>query len=137
MRSIVARCLIVDDNRDSREGSAEYLEAFGFEVEQASGGEEALACLRRRVPEVVLVDLQMPGLDGWELLKLVRSDPALRDVPVIAISACVFPQDRARAREAGCDLFLSKPCLPGDMLRAVRRVLRRGHRSSAPKAPPR
>jgi CheY-like chemotaxis protein len=123
------RCLIVDDNRDSREGSAEYLEAFGFDVEQASGGEAALASLRRRAPpDVVLVDLQMPGLDGWELVKLMRRDPALQSIPVIAVSACVFPNDRARAREAGCDLFLSKPCLPGHMLRAVRRVLRHGRR---------
>ena len=125
----MTRCLIVDDNRDSREGSAEYLEAFGFDVEQASGGEEALASLRRRAPpDVVLVDLQMPGLDGWELVKLMRQDLALQSIPVIAVSACVFPDDRARAREAGCDLFLSKPCLPGHMLRAVRRVLRHGRR---------
>ena len=132
MRSPVPRCLIVDDNRDSREGSAEYLEAFGFEVEQAAGGEAALASLRRRVPDVALVDLQMPGVDGWELVRLMRGDPALRDVPVIAISACVFPTDRARAREAGCDLFLTKPCLPGQMLRAVRRVLRHGRRRQPP-----
>lgn len=130
----VPYCLIVEDDRDNREGTAEYLAAFGFDVGQASGGEEALAALRRRRPDVVLLDLQMPGMSGWDLLRIMRRDQVLGGVPVIALSACVFPDDRARAREAGCDMFLGKPCPPQQMLRAVRRVIRRGRRQVPPGA---
>jgi CheY-like chemotaxis protein len=127
----MARCLIIDDNRDSREGVAEYLQAFGFEVEVAADGEQGLALMRRHLPDVLILDLQMRGLDGWELISQIRAEPNLADLPVIVISACVFPEDQARATAAGCDLFLTKPCAPGEMLRAVRSLLPAGARNMA------
>lgn len=118
------RCLIVDDDRDGREGYAEYLRAFGFEVDECPDGRNALDLLRKNPPDILLLDLQLPGLSGWDLMSLIRKTPELSGLPVIAISACVFPDDRKRAEEAGCDVFLTKPSVPGDVLLEVRRLLK-------------
>jgi CheY-like chemotaxis protein len=118
------RCLIVDDDRDGREGYAEYLRAFGFEVDEAVDAEAALKQMRRQRPDIVLLDLQMPGMDGWELIRQIRVMAGLRTVSIIAISACVFPEDQARAEEAGCDAFLAKPCIPSVVLDEVMKRLK-------------
>lgn len=118
------RCLIVDDDRDGREGYAEYLRAFGFEVDECPDGRNALDLLRKNPPDILLLDLQLPGLSGWDLMSLIRNTPELSGLPVVAISACVFPDDRKRAEEAGCDVFLTKPSIPGDVLLEVRRLLK-------------
>lgn len=117
------RCLIVDDDLDSREGYSEYLRANGYVVDTLEDAREALGTIRQHRPDVVLLDLQMPHIDGWELLRQLRADPPIADVPVVVVSACVFPDDRARAAEAGCNMFLTKPCLPDEVLSSVQSVL--------------
>jgi CheY-like chemotaxis protein len=118
------RCLIVDDDRDGREGYAEYLRAFGFDVDESDSAPSALRLIRKRRPDIVLLDLQMPGMDGWELIRQIRVTAGVRTVHIIAVSACVFPEDQARAEEAGCDLFLPKPCIPSVVLEAVMKRLK-------------
>jgi two-component system, cell cycle response regulator DivK len=117
------RCLIIDDNLDSREGYAEYLRSFGCDVGTLSSATTAIPEIRRWVPDVILLDLRMPELDGWEFLRLLRSDPVGRSTPTIVLSACAFPEDRDRAERAGCDAFLSKPCTPDEVLNCMTRVL--------------
>ncbi len=117
------RCLIVDDDRDGREGYAEYLRAFGFEVEECADGASAWRRLRARAPDIILLDLQLPKLSGWDLVARLRATDRLRDLPVVAFSACVFPDDRRRADEVGCNVFLSKPSLPADVLAELNRLL--------------
>lgn len=119
------RCLIVDDDRDGREGYAEYLRAFGFEVDECADGVSAWRRLRRSAPDILLLDLQLPKLDGWELVARIRATEGLKDLPVVAFSACVFPDDQQRADAAGCSVFLSKPSLPADVLAELNRMLGR------------
>jgi CheY-like chemotaxis protein len=118
------RCLIVDDDRDGREGYAEYLRAFGFEVDESEDAVSALQLMQQCRPDIVLLDLQMPGMDGWELMRRIRVTAGLRTVQIVAISACVFPEDQSKADEAGCDVFLSKPCIPSVVLEVVMKQLK-------------
>ncbi len=119
------RCLIVDDDRDGREGYAEYLRAFGFDVEECADGASAWRRLRKSAPDIVLLDLQLPKLNGWDLVARIRATEGLKSLPVVVFSACVFPDDKQRADEAGCNVFLTKPSLPADVLAELNRALGR------------
>lgn len=119
----MALCVLVDDHDDTREGFAEYLQVSGFEVLSAASAEELDAILATAVPDVLVLDLQLPRVDGWELARRIKSNPVLRRVPLVAFSACVMPAERAMAEEAGFDLFLGKPCDPSVILRELRRLL--------------
>jgi len=115
--------LIAEDDTDNREGYAEFLAYLGYSVAEASNGQDAIDITRQRHPDVLLLDLALPVMDGWEVARLVKSDPQLRSTLIIALSACVFPGDVARATEAGCDLFLEKPCYPQRVADEIRRLL--------------
>ena len=115
--------LIAEDDDDNREGYAEYLSFLGYRIEQAADGDRAWALAQEVRPDVLLLDLALPGTDGWEVARRVRSDPRTRGMLVIALSACVFPGDVQRAKAAGCDLFLDKPCYPEDVAAAIARML--------------
>lgn len=117
------RCLIVDDDRDGREGYAEYLRAFGFDVEECADGASAWRRLQKSAPDIILLDLQLPKLSGWDLVARIRTTERLKKLPVVAFSACVFPDDKQRADEAGCNVFLTKPSLPADVLAELNRSL--------------
>jgi len=119
----MALCVIVDDHDDSREGFAEFLEVNGLEVMSAASAEEFEAILDKHEPDAIVMDLQLPRVDGWELARRVRDTPGLRDVPLVAFSACVMPDERARADEVGFDLFLGKPCDPEIVLQELRRLM--------------
>lgn len=115
------RCLLVDDDGDSREAYAEYLRGFGYEVTALGDSRGAMADIAVHRPAVVLLDLQMPFVDGFELLGRIKALPGPA-IPVIVISACVFPQDRERAQAARCDAFLAKPATPDEVLGTIRRL---------------
>lgn len=118
------RCLIIDDDRDSREGYAEYLQVFGFDVQVLPDARDALRQIVANHPDVVILDLRMPFMDGWEFVRRLRRRLPQCNVPVIAVSACAFPEDQARAQECGCDAFLAKPATPDRVLAAIREQLR-------------
>jgi CheY-like chemotaxis protein len=112
--------LVVDDIEDNRDLYAAYFEYAGFRVDQANDGEEALAKIARRKFDVVLMDLAMPRLDGWEATRLIKSNPRTKDIVVIVVTGHLTPDDLTRARAAGADEIRAKPCMPDDMLRLVR-----------------
>lgn len=93
-------------------------------MDESADAHSALQLMQQRRPDVVLLDLQMPGMDGWELMGHMRVMAGLRTVHIIAISACVFPEDQSRAEDAGCDVFLAKPCIPSVVLEAVMKRLK-------------
>ena len=129
--------LIAEDHDDNREGYAEYLSFLGYRVEQAADGDQAWALAQEVRPDVLLLDLALPGTDGWEVARRVRSDPRTRGMLIIALSACVFPDDVQRAKTAGCELFLDKPCYPEDVASAIERMLAsRANASIGPRAIP-
>jgi CheY-like chemotaxis protein len=121
---VTATVLIVDDHDDTRELYALALGAeLGVNVVTAENGLHALEMLREHRPAVVVVDLGMPIMDGYELVRRMREDPATAKTRAIALSGFTGTQDRARARSAGFEQFLGKPCLPHDLAALVRSCL--------------
>lgn len=123
--------LIVDDSIGHRLLYAEFLEFCGFRVVTAEDGEQGIAAARHEWPAVILMDLSMPVMDGWEAIQHLREDPMTRDIPIVALSAYAFGDDPIRARDVGADLCLAKPCLPSQVARVVRAMLFRSRLSPA------
>jgi len=128
----MARCLIIDDDRDSRDGYAEYLRAFGFEVDALPDPRSALTLIADHRPDVVMLDLQMPYVDGYQFLERLQCSVANTTFPVVVVSACVYPLDRERAERSGCAAFLSKPCAPDEVLATINRLLATPSASASP-----
>jgi two-component system, cell cycle response regulator DivK len=101
--------LVVDDFRDGREMLVEYLVFRRFQVAEARNGAEALEVARRMKPDIILMDLSMPGVDGWEATRRLKADPRTRSAVVVAVTAHAFPREQEAARAAGCDVVIAKP----------------------------
>jgi CheY-like chemotaxis protein len=101
--------LLVEDNEMNRDMLSRRLQRRGFDVLTAVDGEEALRLTRERQPHIVLMDMSLPVLDGWEATRRLKADPATRHIPVIALTAHALPAERDRALEAGCNAFETKP----------------------------
>ncbi len=117
--------LVADDSSDARALYAEYLEFCGFRVETAADGEEAVRKAQAEWPAVILMDLAMPRVDGWEAIRRLRADPSTAAIPIVALSAYAFGDEPDRARTIGADLCLTKPCLPSQVGRVIRAMLLR------------
>jgi CheY-like chemotaxis protein len=115
--------LVVDDTRDSRELFVEYLRMAGFQTEQAASGTEALDKAAALRPSAIVMDLEMPEMDGWEATRRLKVDERTRAIPVVALSAHVMEGARTKATEAGCAGFLCKPCYPSQVSEELNRVL--------------
>ncbi|WP_377640934.1 response regulator [Oryzobacter terrae] len=118
--------LLVEDNPRNLKLARDVLEFAGLAVVAVTTGEEALAVVDRVCPDVVLMDLQLPGIDGHTTLSRLRADPRTADVPVVAVSALAMAADRARALDAGFDGFIEKPISVRDFPEQVRLHARRG-----------
>lgn len=119
--------LVVDDFADGRELAAELLECAGYLTAQASDGEEALELIRRLSPDLVVLDIGLPRMDGFAVAGHVRSDPRTWGLPILAITGHATSDVLERALAVGCDRALVKPCEPDLLVRAVRELLTRGH----------
>lgn len=104
------RLLVVDDAEDTRALYAQFFRRAGFEVSVAADGAEAVELARATPPNVVLMDMELPQMDGWEATRRLKRDPRTRDAWVIAITGRSAYQDRSAAERAGCDAILTKPC---------------------------
>jgi two-component system, cell cycle response regulator DivK len=118
------RVLVVDDFDDGREMYAEYLEFAGFQVETACNGQEAVEKAQNGSPDIILMDLSLPVMDGWEATRLIKQDTRTRDIPVMALSGHVLAGSENQAKEAGADEFVAKPCLPKDLENKIRSMLK-------------
>lgn len=124
------RVLLVEDDQAGRRMYAEWLMQAGFVVTQAHNGLQALERAFDDVPDVVVTDLNIPGIDGFELTRRLKQDSRTRDVPVLAVTGyAAFASDPERARRAGCDAVLSKPCSPEDLETAIRALMDEVRRS--------
>jgi two-component system cell cycle response regulator DivK len=117
------RILVVEDDPDNRRIVVKVLTLEGYEVLEAIDGRSAVALARREHPDLVIMDLAIPGLDGWEASRQLKSEPETADIPIIALTAFAMRGDEERAREAGCDGYLAKPCRPQTIREVVRRFL--------------
>jgi CheY-like chemotaxis protein len=115
--------LVVDDYQDAREMYAEYLQFSGFRVAEARNGNEALEQAFALKPDLILMDLSLPGMDGWEATRVLKADDRTKNIPVVALTGHALAGASEGARKAGCDSFVTKPCLPDDLVVEVRRML--------------
>ena len=116
--------LLVEDDSDGRRMYAQWLTQAGFLVKQAHNGLQALEHAFESVPDIVVTDLNIPGIDGYELTRRLKHDPRTRTVPVVAVTGyAAFQADPGRAVRAGCDAVLEKPCSPDDLESAIRTLI--------------
>jgi two-component system cell cycle response regulator DivK len=120
------RILVVDDYPDGREMVAEYLAYHGFPIREARDGHEAIELAASWKPRVILMDLQMPGMDGWEVTRRLKADPDTQDILVVAVTAHALRREVQAARAAGCDAVVSKPCALSLLADALLRTLEVG-----------
>ena len=126
------RILVVEDNPDNMYVMDRLLTHYGYAVQQAASGEEALNLLRQMPFDLVFMDMQMPGLDGYATVRTLRELPALEHVPVIAITANSMPGDRERSLSAGCTDYVAKPIDTRAVVRLVERYLGGSRRGDNP-----
>ncbi len=122
-RAARPRVLLVDDYPDARAMYGEYLEFSGFDVVEAANGEEALARALDAGPDIILMDLSLPVMDGCEATRRLKADARTSAIPVVALTGHALAGISDGARRAGCDAFVTKPCLPEDLVLEIRRVL--------------
>lgn len=117
------RVLVVDDERDNRELVEIVLRWDGFVVLTAASGEEALAIVGQKLPDLVLLDIMMPAMTGYQVAERIRADAATRHIPIVMLTALDDPEARQRSLDAGADAFLKKPISRGELLACVNAVL--------------
>jgi CheY-like chemotaxis protein len=115
--------LLVEDYEDARDMYRDYLVFSGFTVETAENGHEAIEKARSLRPDLILMDLSLPALDGWEATRRLKADPETKGIRVIALSAHAMSAEAQRAAAVGCEGFIAKPCLPEELLAEVTRHL--------------
>ena len=123
MNAMAKRVLIVDDNEDNRQILIDLLCANGFQVLEALTGIDAVDIAVREAPDLVLMDIQLPGIDGHEATRRIKAIPALARTPVIAVTSYALAGDDRKATDAGCDGYITKPYSPRALLAQVKEVL--------------
>jgi two-component system, cell cycle response regulator DivK len=118
------RILVVEDQEDNRRILRDMLTSADYEIMEAESGEEALAAAAKQRPDLILMDIQLPIMDGYEATRRIKADPTLTDVPVIAVTSYALSGDEKKARAAGCDDFVPKPYSPRQLLAKIRQHLR-------------
>ena len=115
--------LVVDDFADAREMYGEYLKFCGFRVAEAQNGVEAIDKAKRLKPDLILMDLSMPVVDGWEATRRLKADAATKAIPVVALTGHAMAGHSESAKSAGCDVVITKPCLPHDLIKEIKKVI--------------
>ena len=115
------RVLVVEDHEDNRQILRDLLGSAGFEIIEAENGEEAVTLAETGRPDVILMDIQLPVLDGYEATRRIKANPRSRSIPVIVVTSYALSGDEEKARLAGCDDYVSKPFSPRDLLAKIRR----------------
>ena len=117
------RILIVEDQEDNRQIIRDMLGTTDYELIEAENGEQALAVIAKARPDLILMDIQLPVMDGYEATRRIKADPALKSIPIIAITSYALSGDEQKARAAGCDDFVPKPYSPRQLLAKIRQYL--------------
>jgi two-component system, cell cycle response regulator DivK len=122
----MARILVVEDQEDNRAILRDLLTSAGFELIEAENGNDAVTVAAREKPDLILMDIQLPGIDGYEATRRIKAEPATRPIPIIAVTSYALSGDEAKARAAGCDDYIAKPFSPRHLLARVRVFLPEG-----------
>ncbi len=117
------RILVVEDQEDNRRILRDLLASAGYEMTEAVTGEEGVALAETSRPDLILMDIQLPGLDGYEATRRIKANPALRPIPIIAVTSYALSGDDRKAYDAGCDAYVTKPYSPRQLLAKIREYL--------------
>jgi two-component system cell cycle response regulator DivK len=118
------RILVVEDHEENRRIMRDLLTSAGLEMIEAHTGEDGVRLAESERPDLILMDIQLPGLDGYEATRRIKANPALRSIPIIAVTSYALSGDEVKAREAGCDDYVAKPFSPRALLAKVREHLK-------------
>ncbi len=118
------RILVVEDNEDNRRILRDLLTSASYEVIEAVTGEEGVTLAQTQRPDVILMDIQLPGVDGYEATRRIKANPALHHIPIIAVTSYALSGDDKKALEAGCNAYIAKPYSPRELLVTIRQHLR-------------
>ena len=120
----MSKCiLLVEDQEDNRQILRDLLASAGYDMAEAENGQEALAAVAQHKPDLILMDIQLPVIDGYEATRRIKADPATRHIPIVAVTSYALAGDEAKTRDAGCDGYIAKPYNPRDLLQKVREFL--------------
>ena len=117
------RILVVEDQEDNRQIVRDLLTANDYQLTEAENGEEALAAVAKERPDLILMDIQLPVMDGYEATRRIKADPSLSSIPIIAVTSFALSGYEEKARAAGCDDFVPKPYSPRQLLAKIREFL--------------
>jgi two-component system, cell cycle response regulator DivK len=117
------RILVVEDQPDNRKIIRDVFAPTGYEIIEAENGEEALAAIAKTRPDLILMDIQLPIMDGYTATRRIKANPALKSIPIIAVTSYALSGEEKKAREAGCDDYIPKPYSPRELLAKVRQYL--------------
>ena len=117
------RILVVEDQEDNRQIIRDMLTFTDYEIVEAESGEAALALVATKRPDLILMDIQLPGIDGYEVTRRIKADPALRSIPIIAVTSYALSGEEQKARAAGCNEYVPKPYSPRQLLAKIRQYL--------------
>jgi two-component system cell cycle response regulator DivK len=117
------RILVVEDTEDNRQIIRDLLSTAGYETIEAVNGEQGVAMAAEHRPDLILMDIQLPALDGYEATRRIKANPALRHIPIIAVTSYALSGDEEKTREAGCDAYVAKPFSPRLLLAKLRGFL--------------
>ena len=117
------RILVVEDQADNRQIIRDMLARTDYEITEAENGEEALAAIAKQRPDLILMDVQMPIMDGYTATRRIKADAALRSIPIIAVTSHALDGEEQTARAAGCDAYVPEPYSPRQLLAKIRQYL--------------
>jgi two-component system cell cycle response regulator DivK len=117
------RILVVEDQEDNRQILRDLLMSTDYEMIEAWDGDAALTQVASKRPDLILMDIQLPGIDGYEVTRRIKADPQLQHIPIIAVTSYALSGDEGKARAAGCDDFVPKPFSPRQLLAKIRQYL--------------
>jgi two-component system cell cycle response regulator DivK len=120
---IAKRILAIEDHEENRRLLRDLLTSFGYELIEAVNGEEGLVSAETHRPDLILMDVQLPGIDGYEVTRRLKANSALRHIPVIAVTSYALSGDDVKALEAGCDAYVTKPFDPAELLAKIQEFL--------------
>jgi two-component system cell cycle response regulator DivK len=118
------RILVVEDQADNRQILRDLLGNAGYELMEAENGAQALSAVAAQRPDLILMDIQLPVMDGYEATRRIKADPALNAIPIIVVTSYALSGDEGKAREAGCDAYVTKPYSPRQLLATIQDYLK-------------
>ena len=117
------RILVVEDQEDNRQILRDLLGSAGFEMVEAGDGQEALVQVAKHKPDLILMDIQLPIMDGYEATRRIKANPETKSIPIIVVTSYALSGDEGKARAAGCDAYVTKPYSPRQLLAKVKEFL--------------